>query len=62
MARPLRLELPGALCHITSRGNAREAIYRGDGERRMFLGLLADDCKRFNWWGHACCLMTNDYL
>ncbi|HBF42756.1 MAG TPA: transposase, partial [Desulfobacteraceae bacterium] len=24
MARPLRLEFPGALYHITSRGNARQ--------------------------------------
>jgi len=27
MARPLRLEYPGALYHITSRGNARQDIY-----------------------------------
>jgi len=27
----------------------------------MFLSLLADVCERFNWWGHAYCLMTNHY-
>ena len=27
MARPLRLEFPGALYHVTSRGNARQAIF-----------------------------------
>ena len=27
MAKPLRLEFPGALYHITSRGNRPEAIY-----------------------------------
>ncbi len=61
MARPLRIEFPGALYHVTARGDAREDIYRSDGDRRMFLGLLAEVCERFNWWGHAYCLMTNHY-
>ena len=61
MARPLRIEFPGALYHLTSRGDGREDIYRGDGDRRMFLSLLADVCERFNWWGHAYCLMANHY-
>jgi hypothetical protein len=30
MARPLRIEFAGALYHLTSRGDGREAIY-GDG-------------------------------
>jgi hypothetical protein len=30
MARPLRIEYPGALYHVTSRGNARQDIYIGD--------------------------------
>ena len=53
MARPLRIEFPGALYHLTSRGDGREDIYRGEGDRGMFLGLLSDVCERFNWWGHA---------
>jgi REP element-mobilizing transposase RayT len=61
MARPLRIEFPGALYHLTSRGDGREDIYRGDGDRRLFLDVLADVCERFNWWGHAYCLMTNHY-
>jgi hypothetical protein len=40
MARPLRIEFAGALYHITSRGNAREAIYRDDADRQQFLVLL----------------------
>jgi hypothetical protein len=28
MARPVKLELPGALYHVTSRGDRREDIYR----------------------------------
>jgi hypothetical protein len=40
MTRPLRPEFPGALYHISSAGDAREAIHRGDGDRRMFLDNL----------------------
>ena len=28
MARPLRIEFPGAVYHVTARGNARQNIYR----------------------------------
>ena len=61
MARPLRLEFPGALYHVTSRGDRQEAIYRSDVERRMFLEVLAEVRERFNWRVHAYCLMTNHY-
>jgi putative transposase len=61
MSRPLRIEFPGALYHITSRGDGREDIYRRDADRKAFLELLAEVCERFNWWGHAYCLMTNHY-
>ena len=30
MARPLRLEFPGAVYHITARGDRREAIFLDD--------------------------------
>jgi len=50
MAPPLRLEFPGALYHVSSRGGAREDIYRGDGDRRTFITLLAEVCERLNWW------------
>ena len=42
MARPLRLEHPGAVWHITSRGNERRNIVRSDRDRRCFVDLLAD--------------------
>ncbi len=37
MARPLRLEFPGAVFHVTSRGNERKPIFRCDADRLMFL-------------------------
>ena len=61
MARPLRLDIPGALYHITARGNAREPIYRGEHDRNGFLGLLAATCNQYGWVLHAYCLMTNHY-
>jgi hypothetical protein len=32
MARPLRIEFPGALYHVTSRGDRRATIYSDDRE------------------------------
>ena len=61
MARPLRLELAGALYHITSRGDAREDIFLSDDDRLAWLDALAQVCKRFNWVCHAYCQMTNHY-
>ena len=61
MARPLRIEFGGALYHITSRGDRREAIYEDDEDRESFLGTLAEVVERFNWLCHAYCLMSNHY-
>lgn len=61
MSRPLRLEFPHALYHITARGDRREAIYDDDLDRRLFLDILADTVADFNWLVHAYCLMSNHY-
>jgi len=61
MARPLRIEFDGALYHVTSRGNKREDIYLDDIDRLIFLDVLAEVCRRFNWVCHAYCQMTNHY-
>ncbi len=37
MTRPLRLEFPNALYHVTSRGDRRENIYEDDEDRIIFL-------------------------
>jgi putative transposase len=57
MARPLRIEFPGALYHVTSRGNARQRVFRDDEDRDMFLATLAWVVGRFGWRCHAYCLM-----
>ncbi len=61
MARPLRIEFPGALYHITSRGDRRVAIYEDDEDREAFLSILAEVVERYNWICHAFCLMMNHY-
>ncbi|MDA8084702.1 MAG: transposase [Nitrospiraceae bacterium] len=61
MARPLRIEYDGAVYHVTSRGNARQAIYKDDTDRSDFLGVLQKVNIRFNWLCHAYCLMKNHY-
>ncbi len=61
MARPLRIEFPNALYHITSRGNRREDIYLDDNDRGVFLDILLQVRERFNWVFHSYCLMSNHY-
>lgn len=45
MARPLRIEFPGAYYHVMSRGNSREDIFRGDKDRVTFLKALESSCE-----------------
>ncbi len=61
MARPLRLELAGALYHVTSRGDGPDDIYLSDEDRLAWLETLGQVCERFNWVCHAYCQMTNHY-
>ena len=61
MTRPLRIEFPGAVYYVTSRGNARMSIYEDDIDRMVFLSLLARVVDRFNWLLHAYCLMGDHY-
>jgi REP element-mobilizing transposase RayT len=61
MARPLRIEFPDAIHHVTSRGNERRDIFRDDADRLMFLQILGQAVKRFGWSVTAWVLMTNHF-
>ena len=61
MARPLRLEYPGAVYYVTARGNAGQEIFLDDEDREAFLETLGTVVVRFHWIVHAYCLMTNHY-
>lgn len=61
MARPLRVEFPGAVYHVTSRGDRREAIYRDDADRAAQLETIGQAMDRFDGQVLAYCLMSNHY-
>src|SRR3954466_9749039 len=61
MPRKLRLEYPGAIYHVMSRGNRREDIFLCDVDRHDFLATLAEACQKTGWQVHAYCLMKNHF-
>jgi REP element-mobilizing transposase RayT len=61
MARKLRVEYPGAIYHVMSRGNRREKICRGDRDRTEFQRALAEVCARTDWQIHAWVIMPNHF-
>jgi REP element-mobilizing transposase RayT len=61
MARPLRIEYPGAFYHVTSRGNEQKAIFKNQKDREKFLSYLESAVVRYGAVIHAYCLMSNHY-
>jgi REP element-mobilizing transposase RayT len=61
MPRMLRVEYPGAIYHIMSRGNRREAVFLDEVDRHDFLKTLAEACRKTGWQVHAWCLMGNHF-
>lgn len=61
MARPLRIEFPGAVYHVTSRGDRREPIFVDDADRLALLDVLGSGLERFDACALAWCLMGNHY-
>lgn len=59
MARPLRVEYPGALYHVMSRGNAFQNIFLDNRDREAYLDHLKSAVKNHNLICHAYCLMGN---
>jgi REP element-mobilizing transposase RayT len=61
MARPLRIEYPEAWYHVTSRGNARQDIFRNDRDRGKFLEILEKSANLYDVEIHAYVLMRNHF-
>lgn len=61
MARPVRVEYPGAFYHITARGNERKDIFRSARDREKFLSYLQSATQRYGAAIHVYCLMSNHY-
>ena len=59
LARPPRLEYPGAVYHVIARGNNRQAIFADDRDHTIYLEKLGHYCteKEVNLLGY--CLLSN---
>ena len=61
MSRPIRLQFPGALYHVTSRGDRKSLVFHDQNDRLMWLSILADVCALYNFVIHGYCQMSNHY-
>jgi putative transposase len=49
LPRKLRIQYPGAVYHVMSRGDRRENIFLDDVDRFDFLKTLAEACQKTSW-------------
>ena len=61
MARPLRVEYPGARYHVMCRGNQSRELFQSQEDADLFLRCLGEMCIRNQAVVHAWCLMSNHY-
>jgi putative transposase len=61
MGRPTRIQFPGAIYHVTSRGNRRANIFVDERDHFLWLRLLAEAAGRFNLVVYGLCLMPNHF-
>lgn len=61
MARPLRIQYPGAFYHVTARGNEQKDVFKSGKDREQFLSYLESATERYGAVVHAYCLMGNHY-
>jgi putative transposase len=61
MARPLRIQYPGAYYHVTCRGNERRVIFRDEQDRKNFLDKLALSLEIYQVSLLAYVCMTNHF-
>jgi len=61
MARPLRIQFPGAFYHVMCRGNHKQRIFHTDADRNKFISLLIESLEIYSVRLHAYVLMDNHY-
>ncbi len=61
MSRPIRIEYPGAVYHVTAQGNEKKTVFKDDLDRTSFLNTLHQVNRRYHWICHTYCLMDNHY-
>src|SRR6266542_3676670 len=61
MARPLRIQFPGAVYHVTCRRNERRNIFVDDEDRKKFLHMVSLSLNIYSVKLHAYVLMDNHF-
>ena len=61
MARPLRIQYPGAFYHVTCRGNERQDIFKDDTDRYRFIQILSQSLDSYTVKLHSYVLMSNHF-
>jgi putative transposase len=61
MARPLRIEYPDAVYHVSNHGLDKQRVFPSARYYEAFLGGLGETCSRLNVEVHAYCLLRDGY-
>lgn len=61
MSRPVRIEFPGAVYHVTSKGKDGQVVFRDDEDRGVFLNVVDNVVERYGWLVHSYVLMSDHY-
>ena len=59
MPRFARIVVPGAVHHVTQRGNNRQDVFFVEDDKRVYLELLREQSQRFGFRVDGYCLLTN---
>ena len=61
MARPLRIEYPGASYHVVNRGNQRNIVFHDDWHYELFVDKLGNFAAEFRVTVYVYCCMPNHF-
>jgi putative transposase len=61
VSRKLRIQYPGAIYHVMSRGDHSENIFYDDEDRQLVVGTVQECCQKTSWQIHSYCLMSNHF-
>ena len=61
MARPLRIEYPDAVYHVSNYGSDGQRVFPSAKYYEAFLDGLAETCARLNVEVHSFCLLRDQY-
>ena len=59
MPRPHRVQFPGAIYHVITRGDGRRRLFHDEGHYQRFTGGLSEQVSRHSWEVFAWCWMPN---